>query len=153
MLPELELIYGVVKDLHARIAHHVQDVDVEGLNWRPAPDLNSIYANAIHVAGSQTWWVMERIGGRDVERDRPAEFEASGSDPQEPVRRLAEAMRHTRLIFESLTKESMTDLRPGIGDRPTTIRWMALHLIEHAALHLGHIQITRQWWELTREER
>jgi hypothetical protein len=153
MLPELELIYGVLEELHAHIERNLQEMDAEGLNWRPAPNLNSIYAIATHVAGSQTWWAVERIGDQHVGRDRPAEFEAAGDDPQEPIRRLAEAMRRTRLVFESLTKDSMTELRPGIGDRPATVRWIALHLIEHAALHLGHIQITRQWWEMTREER
>ena len=99
------------------------------------------------MAGSQLWWVVERTAGRDVGRDRLAEFRAAGSDPAVPVQALSKAMCQTRRVFEGLTAESMNEQRPGIQDRPTTVRWIALHLIEHAALHLGHIQITRQWWE------
>jgi hypothetical protein len=28
-----------------------------------------------------------------------------------------------------------------------TVAWAVLHAVDHTALHLGHIQITRQLWE------
>ncbi|MCA9947468.1 MAG: DUF664 domain-containing protein [Anaerolineales bacterium] len=32
-------------------------------------------------------------------------------------------------------------------DREVPVRWGILHVIDHTALHLGHIQITAQLWQ------
>ena len=51
------------------------------LNWRPAIDgANSAYALAAHTLGSARAWVLGIACGRDIGRDRPAEFRATGAD-------------------------------------------------------------------------
>ncbi|MBE0411072.1 MAG: DUF664 domain-containing protein [Anaerolineales bacterium] len=32
-------------------------------------------------------------------------------------------------------------------DREVTVGWALCHALKHTALHAGHIQVTRQWWE------
>ena len=36
------------------------------------------------------------------------------------------------------------DLRSAGDLRPTTLRWVVLHLIEETARHVGHMDITRE---------
>ena len=50
------------------------------LNWRPAIEgANSAYVIAAHTIGNARAFVLGIACGRDMGRDRPAEFRASGS--------------------------------------------------------------------------
>src|SRR3972149_2585702 len=51
------------------------------LVWRPPIDgANSAYVIAAHTLGNARAWVLGIACGKAVERDRPAEFRASGRD-------------------------------------------------------------------------
>ena len=43
------------------------------------PGANSPYAILFHCLGVTNYWIGTLLGGRDVPRDRPAEFKAAGS--------------------------------------------------------------------------
>lgn len=52
----------------------------DAANARPGlPGANSPYAITTHCLGVMEYWGGARLAGRAVERDRPAEFTASGS--------------------------------------------------------------------------
>ena len=64
------------------------------LNWRPAIDgANSAYALAAHTLGNARAWVLGIACGRDIGRDRPAEFRATGADAARLRDDLAELSR------------------------------------------------------------
>lgn len=117
----------------------------------PLPETNSLFALATHLAGSAEFWVVQAAAGRDIQRDRDAEFRAHGS--YEDIKARIEAMLSaTRQVLESMTSEQMdqpaaepnrrVSWRP--APQPMRVRDCLLHAVEHAALHQGHIQITRQ---------
>jgi len=59
----------------------VRGLDAAQLNWRPPVDgANSVWVLATHTAGNARAWILGIACGRDLGRDRPAEFASSGDD-------------------------------------------------------------------------
>lgn len=145
----------------ARIAHlldrlghgvleELQGLPDEALNRAlPLPETNTLYALAAHTLGAGEFWSLAVAGARPLERDRPAEFRAVGT--------LADLMpRYERWLadlhatLDALPDEALAQpvapqqqFRP-FGDEPMTLGDCLLHAVDHTALHLGHIQLTRQ---------
>ena len=131
-------------------------VALEGLTaaqlaWRPATEAsNSVAAVAGHVVGSTRVYALGFGCGRDVARDRAAEFAASGADAVTLVAAI-------RQLSREITAELAT-LRPSELDRrfvPSQALWgtgqpheisrrdALVESIRHAALHLGELRLTR----------
>ena len=124
----------------------------EELLNRPVPldEANSLFALATHLLGSTEFWVLQAGAGRDVHRNREAEFHASGTyaDLAARAERLLGALHDAvpGLTSADLDAPARADRRPSMlpEGRPVTVRDCLLHAIEHSGLHLGQIQITRQ---------
>jgi uncharacterized damage-inducible protein DinB len=122
----------------------------EALNWRPiegAEDhaTNSLAALATHIAGAEQYWTTQIIGGQAVSRDRPAEFTTQVPGAASLVQRLSEVGAESRTILTGLTASDLDGSREA-GERTVPVRWAILHVIDHTALHLGHMQLTYQLW-------
>ncbi len=146
MLDEAETVLSILEQLHAEMIAIAEEVGPQGMNWSPRTGFNSIYAIATHAAGSQLWWIKENMAGVVVERDRASEFSASGESPARLLDQFRSAQAVTRDILDAVTSDDMRALRDVRG-RSVTIRWILLHVIEHTATHLGHMQITKQLYE------
>ncbi len=121
------------------------------LDWRPATGAaNSACAIAGHVVGSTRVFALGFGCGRDVSRDRPAEFAASGADADaliDGIRRLSSEIEATlaRLAPAELDRR----IRPpqalrGTGEpRELSRREALVESVRHAALHLGELRLTR----------
>lgn len=151
MNKEIEGYLSILKDLRGQVKKGIEGLDQEGLDWRPIPgkgDLstNSLGAIATHLAGSETYWAKEVIGGEPIHRDREAEFVAKGTGVSELQEKLDKAAHATNAVLSSLSPSELDEERK-FRDRKVTVRWGILHVIEHTAIHLGHVQLTRQLWE------
>jgi uncharacterized damage-inducible protein DinB len=128
----------------------VADLPAEAMNWRPieAPGehaMNSLAVLAAHVAGAEHFWITEIIGNRPATRDRDFEFATVAADASGLCQRLDEVADETHRVFAELDAAAMDGTREARG-RTVTVRWGILHVIDHSALHLGHMQITYQLW-------
>jgi uncharacterized damage-inducible protein DinB len=128
----------------------IADLSAEALNWRPieASDdhaMNSLAVLAAHVAGAEHFWITEVIGGRPATRDRDAEFATVAADAAGLCQRLDAVADETHQVFAELDAATLAGTREARG-RTVTVRWGILHIIDHTALHLGHMQITYQLW-------
>ena len=83
----------------------------------PIPEANSLFALATHLVGAAEFWVLALAGGRQIARDRDAEFRASGTYQELEVRYL----------------RWLAEVRDVLSTLPDAA----------SALHLGHIQLTR----------
>ena len=130
----------------------LRDIPDALLNKRlDLPESNTLFVLATHLAGAGEFWSLELAAGRKVVRDRAAEFSASGTfaDLEVHFRRWTDAVRET---LGPLPDAVLDEVRQGppnsyAGVLPPgqmTARECLLHAVEHAALHLGHIQLTRQ---------
>ena len=124
------------------------------INWRPTlAEGNSLYALAAHTLGNARAWVLGIACGEDIRRDRPAEFAASGINAN-PLRddlasltaRIAKALG--TMDPEQLDRRFVPSQELWGGGNPAheiTPQYALLHVIEHASLHLGHLELTRDF--------
>jgi uncharacterized damage-inducible protein DinB len=144
--------YAVVLERIARRAlDQFKDISDRDLN-RPLvlPESNSAFVLATHLIGSAEYWVLELAGGRDVQRDRLAEFRATGTAAALAARyeRWLAAMQDLLQTLPDEQLEQLVPVQPGyhpsLDETPMTLRDALLHAIEHCALHQGHLELTRQ---------
>jgi uncharacterized damage-inducible protein DinB len=150
MCPELDSCLQMIDDLRGQVRDLVADLSPEALNWRPIEGLeghatNSLAVLATHVAGAEHFWIAEVVGRRPPTRDRDAEFDAEATDAADLVRRLEQVGDETRQVFAGLTQDDLDGVREARG-RTIPVRWCILHVVDHTALHLGHMQLTYQLW-------
>ena len=147
---ELDNYLQRIEDLRGQVRSLIADLPAEALNWRPIESVeehatNSLAVLAAHVAGAEHFWITEVIGGRPATRDRDAEFSIIVADASELTGRLDTVGVETREVFSSLTVADLDGIRE-VENRAVAIRWGILHVIDHTALHLGHMQVTYQLW-------
>jgi len=130
----------------------VEELGDERVNLRPdIPGANSPYVILYHCVGCTTFWIGTLLGGRQVNRDRDAEFQARGT-----VADLVDAVH-------SLQKQLPEDLAQVQGDqslaypeallaqggttRQDVRHWRQgkalVHAYEELAQHHGQMEITR----------
>ncbi len=151
MLREAAAYLERIEDLRGQIGKILQTLPQEALNWRPDESsedhaMNSIAVLATHVAGAEHFWIGEVIGGLPATRDRAAEFETIAEDTAVLQQTLQTVGQQTRTVLQNLTQTDLDSTRPA-RDREVPVRWALLHVIDHTALHLGHMQITAQLWQ------
>lgn len=123
------------------------DLGDERANRRPPlPGANTPYAIVTHCLGVLEFWVGALVAGRPVERDRDAEFTASGP-VAELVSRVAAAK--DRLRADLAAADSAAPLRapapPKYADTPAgrTQGGALQHAYEELAQHHGQLELTR----------
>jgi uncharacterized damage-inducible protein DinB len=150
MHTELESYLERIEDLRRLVCDLIADQPMEALNWRPIEGTeehatNSLAVLVAHVAGAEHFWIGEVVGGQPPTRDRDAEFATQVADVAELVHLLEQTGRETQRVFATLSEEDVTGIREARG-RVIPVRWCILHVIDHTALHLGHMQLTYQLW-------
>ena len=121
------------------------------LDWRPSTGAaNSASAIASHVVGSTRVYALGFGCGGKVQRDRPAEFAASGADAGELITGIRQLSREIAAALAGLTPAELERrIRPphelwGRGQpREISRRDALVESIRHAALHLGELRLTR----------
>jgi Protein of unknown function (DUF664) len=116
-------------------------------NRRPAlPGANSPYVILRHCLGVMEFWGGQVVAGRTVQRDRAAEFRASG-----PVAALIAATRDGRAAFRADAAKADPGAPPR-GTHPSKDRdeletrtqgTALLHVLEEVTQHLGQMELTR----------
>jgi uncharacterized damage-inducible protein DinB len=151
MEDEVQTLSDHIQSQLSRVCECLEGLSEAQLNWRPpVAGANSAYVLAAHTMGNARAWVLGIACGRPIERDRPAEFRASGRDAAELV---AGAERLSREIEVALAAMAPSDLDRRLLPSPAlwgegepseiSVREALLHVVEHASLHLGQLQITR----------
>jgi hypothetical protein len=139
------LVADIVKELH--------DLPDELLNWPwPIPDANTLFAMATHTVGMGEFWVLSLVGGAPSDRNRDAEFRANGHGP-DIIARLNRWVQDCHALLADMPDNALDRIvqlpeafwRSGGFDSPEmSARDALLHVLEHTATHLGHIQLGRQ---------
>ena len=150
MLKELENYLQRLEDLHKQVVEVINGVPSDGLNFVPIhlPDLqvsNSMAALAVHIAGAEHYWIGEVIAQMPPTRDRDAEFKTRAKGSNDLIAKINNAFAETRSILGNLSEDDLGSLR-NVEDHDVPVRWAILHVIDHTALHLGHMQLTYQLW-------
>ena len=147
MDPVVAKVTEQFKVVHDGLRKEVRDSSVEELNWKPAPDTNSIAALVVHTLGSEAE-VYRVVANVPSTRDRPAEFLASAETPDQLIQQLDAADAFIDDLAQRITASDLQEDKPR-GDRPpeTGLHWLVTNY-GHAREHLGHIQLTRQLYAM-----
>ncbi len=131
--------------LHTEMDQALTGLSQAALDCSLGPGINSLAILAAHVAGSEMYWIGDLIIRRATTRVRALEFQTVGI-PGEILRtRLAQALADSRASVAQLTLADLEGERTR-PDQPGsyTVAWCLLHALEHTAMHVGHMQLTRQ---------
>ena len=148
---ELEQYIKELRKLFDKLCAALEGLSEQQLNWHPpAPDANSIFVIATHTLGNARAWILGICCGQPIERDRPAEFRASGADAGPLVASARALLGEIEAALGAIDpvslgepREARQQLRGAGTGGPVTGREALLHVIEHAATHLGQIELTR----------
>jgi uncharacterized damage-inducible protein DinB len=139
-------------DLHQDILTAIQGLPVEALDWTPIQqsntEMNSINVLVTHICGSERYWIGEIACGDASYRVRAEEFKVGGLNSADLSTKIIAATKYAESSLQTLSMDDLPLVKPQPPDgKPVTVGWALLHALEHAAIHLGHIQITRQIWD------
>jgi hypothetical protein len=117
------------------------------VNARPElPGANTPFAIVTHCIGVVDWWIGAMIGGRHVDRDRDAEFRATGT-AAELATAVDALMQRMRQDLASMTPAAPIRhpelLRPGSTARSWSQAAALIHTLEELAQHHGQLELTR----------
>lgn len=151
MIAEVEQYLKMIEDLRRQVQEIIVGLSAQALNWRPVEGegdhaTNSLAVLAAHVAGAEHFWIAEVIGQQPATRRREAEFKIRTEGAGELLQRLSAVHKETREVLAELDEAALAGSRDVQG-RTVPVRWAILHVIDHTALHLGHMQLTRQLWQ------
>jgi len=144
---EVDAVASYVDRAVEAMADIVDDLGDDLANTRPGlPGANSPYAILRHCLGVMEFWAGQVVAGRTVDRDREAEFRASGG-----VAGLIAAAQAAQRRFRADIVTADPKARPR-GDHPTTAPdelelvsqgHALLHVMEEVCQHLGQMEVTR----------
>ena len=147
---EIETYSRQLRSLLERVCAGLEGLSEAQLNWWPPIDgANSAYVIAAHTLGNARAWVLGIACGQPIERDRPAEFRSAGSYA-ELVASARQLSGEIESVLAALTALALDRrLVPpkslwGEGEvREISVRQALIQVVEHASIHLGQLQITR----------
>lgn len=141
------VIERIARDILAKLAN----LSDEQLNQPlPVPDASPIFAIATHAVGMGEFWVLTLIGNRPSNRNRAAEFQATGVG-KPLIARYQQWIADVHALLDKLPEAAMQQVvepplefrsTGGLQDGPLTVRDCLYHVVEHTATHLGHIQLS-----------
>jgi hypothetical protein len=141
--PVVAKIAEQFKVVHGQLRDEVRGLSVEALNWKPAPETNSIAALVVHTLGSEAE-VLRAVANVPGSRDRDAEFLATADDPDALTRQLDQADAYIDDLAARITADDLVAMRERGGRGPQTgLHWLVTNY-GHAREHLAHIQLTKQ---------
>ena len=129
----------LTQDYPAQINACLDVLTDEELWWRPNEQANAVANLVVHLSWSNRYYLEQVIGGRDIGRNREAEFASRDGFSKAT---LLETWQHALRV----TEEMLNGLEPGrlmeTTDRTgkvTTYSQLLLHVTHHNAAHMGQI--------------
>ena len=148
MVPIFASVLSRLEEMHQQYFDYMDGLSTEELDWSPGPEMNSLCVLGVHVTAAERFWIG--LGIDDViERNRPAEFEASGLELEALIARFRANIGFYREAFEGQDADRLAEV-VDVGDfmeRPSQMvsrGYALLRGLDHTAEHLGHAGMTRQ---------
>ncbi len=135
-------------ELHEEILNTISDLPQEALDWSPFPGGNSFNIMVMHLIGAEKYWLGDVVAGEPSGRDRQAEFKVRNLHLGDLRSGLDGSLAYAKKVFDNLSLSELETTRISPRDgREVTVTWALEHALKHTAIHLGHVQITRQLWD------
>lgn len=140
-------------------------LDSGQIAWSPHPGANSIGTLATHIAESEAFWIIDRIGGRPLPETRQELYRMDTfGDPRAPqappapagyfLGILGDLRVETREVLMGLRDEDLDGKRilrrrrrrdgQETNVEVFTVRWILDHVLVHEAHHRGQMALVRR---------
>ena len=150
-LPEVEAGRDLLFEAVGGVVAATSGLGAAQLNWRPASEGNSLFVLATHILGGVEEALLTGLCKTQTsDRDREAEFLASGDAAEQFVNRW-QALRATLTVaLDGLSRDDLEamQLHPRRGEM--TGYMILLQTVAHAHEHRAHAELTRQLLEASR---
>ncbi len=144
-----EALLDRLDELHRNVQEALDELPAEAIDWVPAPEMNSLAVLVMHMTGSERYYIGDVVLGDLSFRNRSAEFRVQGVDAAALKKRLADVAAYEKSAFEQLhVSELGQDRQAPSNGRTVTVAWALNHALEHTGVHVGHVQILKQMWQL-----
>ena len=129
----------LTQDYPAQINACIDVLNDEQLWWRPNEQANAVANLVVHLSGSNRYYFEQVIGGRDIGRNREAEFTARDGFPKPKLLETwGHSLRVVQEVLDGLQPDQMMEATDRTG-KPTTYGQILLHVTHHNAAHMGQI--------------
>jgi hypothetical protein len=129
----------LLKQYWRRLRGCVEPLTASQVWWRPNPASNSIGNLILHLNGNVRQWMVASFNRSADERNRPAEFNESGSIPASALLdRLSGTMQEASDVLSRLTESDLL-ARYEIQGYNVTGLDAVYQVVEHFGLHYGQI--------------
>jgi uncharacterized damage-inducible protein DinB len=129
--------------LRESVLYKTEGISPAQLRWKPAPSANSLGELVVHLGYFERLWARAIFAGETMDMAwRSAMFTLPEGWSVDDVAAFYRA--ETAAADAVLDQASSLDLPSAGPMRPTTLRWLVIHLIEEIARHAGHMDITRE---------
>ncbi len=145
-----------MEEVRRMVKEYVRDLTPEQLSWQPYDGGNSIATLLLHLAGTEAFWIRERLGGEKLSREEWAEYgmedypklkSPDGKDLSYFFSKLDTMREKTRQAIAAIKAADLGRVyqEEFQGKSYTfSVRWILHHLVEHEAHHKGQIVILRR---------
>ncbi len=152
MHPEASSFEASIAKRFALICEALDGLTTTQLDWRlDLPEANSAWVLAVHALGNARAWTLGIACGQSMGRDRPGEFASARGDAARFRDEVAAFATEMHVALEQLDGEALDrrlvpskELWGEHEPRQISVREALLQVVEHASLHLGHLQVTAQ---------
>ena len=138
---------NLLQGCHNDIFEALEGLPPTALDWTPGQEMNSISVLLFHLTGSERYWIGDIAAQESSNRDRDAEFRVHDVDMDVLKKRLADNLEYAINVLDKMDIQDLETTGVTTSGNEVTVGWALLHALEHATLHLGQIQLTRQLWE------
>jgi len=142
---------NLLEACHNNILQALDGLPPAALDWSPGPDMNSISVLVFHLTGAERFWIGDVAARDPSDRDRDAEFRVHEVAVDVLKERLANNLEYARSTLNKFTIQDLEITVPARDGHEFTVAWALLHALDHANVHLGQIEITRQLWEQSKD--
>ena len=126
-----------------RLLACMDGLEADALNWCPLLSGNSLYVLAAHIIGNIEETVWGVVCGQDVQRNREAEFQASGSDSALLLMHWQELREKIDQALAAMSGAELAQLRVHPRRGPMSGHDILVVVARHAAEHLAQAEMTR----------
>jgi uncharacterized damage-inducible protein DinB len=129
----------LTQDFPAQINACLDALTDDELWWRPNEQTNAVANLVVHLSWSNRYYLEQVIGGREIGRNRDAEFAARDGFPKSTLLETWQnSLRVTEEILNGLEPARLMETTERTG-KVTTYAQLLLHVTHHNAAHMGQI--------------
>lgn len=146
----LQTIQSLFQRDITRLINEIKSYSKEENIWKTESQISNSAGNlCLHLIGNLNTYIGAEIGKTGYVRNRELEFSAKNVPRAELIEKLESTLTTVISSLQKLSPDQLDQEFPiQVFDKPTTTRYLLIHLTTHLAYHLGQINYHRRLLDL-----